>query len=155
MAAADSRLIEEARVSSSSILLATAGALLLLALGALLQLLRLRRRGALLQDLHALADAQETALRALRTQLASAHAEILTLTDQPAPHADETAFTAALREQLAHRLWLTEVEAEPQGDAWFPAWPRDAFEQVSREHHDAQAGTPAFDFVLYERRAAA
>ncbi len=56
---------------------------------------------------------------------------------------------------LAHRLWLTEIDAEPQGDAWFPAWPRDRFEQISREHHEAQAGIPAFDFVLYERRAPA
>ncbi|WP_297920083.1 hypothetical protein [Metallibacterium sp.] len=98
-------------MSSSSILLAIAGAALLLGLGAVLQLLRLRRRGALLQDLHALADAQETALRALRAQLASAHAEIITLTDQPTPHADEAAFAAALREQLAHRLWLRDHAA--------------------------------------------
>lgn len=98
-------------MSSSSVLLVIVGVVLLLALGAVSQLLRLRRRGALLQDLHALADAQETALRALRTQLASAHAEIITLTDQPAPRADAAAFTAALREQLAHRLWLRDRAA--------------------------------------------
>ncbi len=98
-------------MSSSSVLLVIVGVVLLLALGAVSQLLRLRRRGALLQDLHALADAQETALRALRTQLASAHAEIITLTDQPAPYADAAAFTAALREQLAHRLWLRDHAA--------------------------------------------
>lgn len=53
---------------------------------------------------------------------------------------------------LAHRLWLTEIDASPQGHVRFPKWPREAFETVSREHHAAQPGLPAFDFVLYERR---
>lgn len=56
---------------------------------------------------------------------------------------------------LAQRLWLTEIDAEAQANAWFPAWPREQFEQISREHHAAQDGIPAFDFVLYERRAGA
>ncbi len=56
---------------------------------------------------------------------------------------------------LAQRLWLTEIDAEAQGNALFPKWPRESFEQISREHHQAQPGIPAFDFVLYERRARA
>ncbi len=53
---------------------------------------------------------------------------------------------------LAHRLWLTEIDAAPAGHVRFPDWPREAFEQVSREHHEAQGSLPAYDFVLYERR---
>ncbi len=54
---------------------------------------------------------------------------------------------------LAHRLWLTEIDASPDGDARFPDWPRERFLQVQREHHAAADGLPAYDFVLYERRA--
>lgn len=55
---------------------------------------------------------------------------------------------------LAHRLWLTEIDATPEGHVHFPDWPREAFEQVSREHHAARDSLPAYDFVLYERRPA-
>ncbi len=55
---------------------------------------------------------------------------------------------------LAHRLWLTEIDAQPEGHVHFPDWPRQDFEQLSREHHAAQGALPAFDFVLYERRPA-
>ncbi len=54
---------------------------------------------------------------------------------------------------LAQQLWLTEVHAEPQGDVYFPAWDRDAFVEISRTPHPAQDNLPAFDFVLYERKA--
>ncbi|MHB1667537.1 MAG: dihydrofolate reductase [Thiomonas sp.] len=54
---------------------------------------------------------------------------------------------------LAQQLWLTEIHAEPQGDVYFPAWNRDAFVEVSRDPHPAQGNLPAFDFVLYERKA--
>ncbi|MDE2120029.1 MAG: dihydrofolate reductase, partial [Betaproteobacteria bacterium] len=55
---------------------------------------------------------------------------------------------------LAHRLWLTEIDATPEGHVHFPDWPREAFEPISREHHAAQGSLPAYDFVLYERRPA-
>ncbi len=52
---------------------------------------------------------------------------------------------------LAQQLWLTEIHAEPQGDARFPAWNRADFIEASRDPHPAQGDLPAFDFVLYER----
>ena len=55
---------------------------------------------------------------------------------------------------MAHRLWLTEIDAVPEGHVHFPDWPREQFAQISREHHAAQDSLPAYDFVLYERRAA-
>ena len=45
----------------------------------------------------------------------------------------------------AHRLVLTEVDAEPEGDTWFPEWRRDEWREVSREPHDG------WSRVVYER----
>jgi dihydrofolate reductase len=54
---------------------------------------------------------------------------------------------------LADRLYLTEVDIEAAGDAWFPEYDRDAFREVSREPHQGEKGDMlAFDFVVYERR---
>lgn len=52
---------------------------------------------------------------------------------------------------LADELVLTEVDASPQADTFFPAWDRTAFIETSRERHAAGDG-PAFDFVTWERR---
>ena len=52
---------------------------------------------------------------------------------------------------LAQRLWLTEIDADPEADVYFPQWPRERFRQISREHHAAEREVPAYDFVLYER----
>lgn len=54
---------------------------------------------------------------------------------------------------LADRLYLTEVDVEATGDAWFPDYDREAFREVSRELHTGGKGeTLRFDFVVYERR---
>ena len=45
----------------------------------------------------------------------------------------------------AHRLLITEVDAEPEGDTWFPAWPRDQWAEETREVHDG------WSRVVYER----
>jgi len=63
----------------------------------------------------------------------------------------------------ADELVLTEVQADYDGDAWFPDWPRLQFAEHSRQPQAAGAGTgagtgadsggtPAFDFVVYRRR---
>ncbi len=52
---------------------------------------------------------------------------------------------------LAQRLWLTEVHASADGDAYFPQWERGAFVERSREPAPAADGHPAYDIVLYER----
>ncbi|AAZ97992.1 dihydrofolate reductase [Thiobacillus denitrificans ATCC 25259] len=54
---------------------------------------------------------------------------------------------------LADRLYLTEVDAEPEGDAWFPEFDRAAFREISRASHVGEKGDVLrFDFVVYERR---
>ena len=47
----------------------------------------------------------------------------------------------------AQRLLITEVDAEPEGDTWFPRWPRDEWREELREPHDG------WSRVVYERVA--
>ena len=52
---------------------------------------------------------------------------------------------------MAQRLLLTEVDADLPGDTHFPNWPREAFEAVSRQQHQAADGT-SFAITKWERR---
>lgn len=53
----------------------------------------------------------------------------------------------------AKRLYLTEVEAEPEGDAVFPAFDEAAWKEVSSEPHPAgEKDDHAFVFRVLERR---
>ncbi len=54
---------------------------------------------------------------------------------------------------LADELVLTEIDADLDGDAHFPAWPRGDFEVSQRVATTAADGTP-FAFVTYRRKAA-
>ncbi len=53
----------------------------------------------------------------------------------------------------AHRLLVTEVDASPEGDAYFPAVDAAVWRETARETHAASEGseTPGFAFVDYER----
>ena len=53
----------------------------------------------------------------------------------------------------ADELLLTELDLEVEGDTFFPHWVRGDFEEVSREPHVSEEGTP-FAFVEYERSRA-
>jgi dihydrofolate reductase len=57
-------------------------------------------------------------------------------------------FSVAL--PFTDELLLTEIDADIEGDTFFPEWDRGAFQEVSREEHVAEDGTP-FAFVTYER----
>ena len=52
---------------------------------------------------------------------------------------------------LADELLLTQIDADLDGDCHFPAWPRDEFDEVSREALVAGNGI-GFAFVTYRRR---
>lgn len=56
---------------------------------------------------------------------------------------------------FADRLVMTEVEAEPQGDAFFPEWDRSRFLEVGRERPEADPNdeTP-YQIVTYRRKDA-
>jgi dihydrofolate reductase len=51
---------------------------------------------------------------------------------------------------LVDELVLTELDQDFEGDAWFPAWDRSAFREVSRETHVAPEGY-TYHFVTYQR----
>ena len=51
---------------------------------------------------------------------------------------------------LADELVLTEVDADFEGDTFFPEWDRSAFTEVSRESHTAEAGWN-YHFVVRQR----
>ncbi|MEY4560920.1 MAG: dihydrofolate reductase FolA [Pseudomonadota bacterium] len=54
---------------------------------------------------------------------------------------------------LADELLITEIDHPFEGDAHFPEWDRNAFVEVSREHHQAAAPNDfGFSFVVYRRR---
>ena len=51
----------------------------------------------------------------------------------------------------ADELVLTEIDADIDGDAFFPPWSRDAFDETRRETHVSASGT-TFHFATYRRR---
>jgi len=51
---------------------------------------------------------------------------------------------------LAQELLLTEIDAEFEGDTFFPEWERAAFEETSRTEHVTDAGI-RYSFVTYSR----
>ena len=57
----------------------------------------------------------------------------------------------ALAMPRADRLELTEVDADFEGDRFFPDWDRSAFEEMSRQRAVTASGT-AYAFVSYRRR---
>ena len=53
----------------------------------------------------------------------------------------------------ATRLYLTEVDAEPEADAFFPAISRSEWQETARESHAACERNPyAYSFVVLEKR---
>jgi dihydrofolate reductase len=52
---------------------------------------------------------------------------------------------------FADELHLTEIDADLDGDAFFPQWNRSEFEETSREPRAGTAG-PSYSFVSYVRK---
>jgi dihydrofolate reductase len=53
---------------------------------------------------------------------------------------------------LAHRIELTEIAIEPEGDTYMPAFDKADWQEVSRKTHAADGNIPAHDFVTLVRR---
>lgn len=54
---------------------------------------------------------------------------------------------------LAEKLYLTEIDADIGGDTFFPEFDRNAWQEVSREHHEPdEKNQYPYNFVLYERK---
>jgi dihydrofolate reductase len=59
----------------------------------------------------------------------------------------------ALALPLAQRLYLTEIDAEFEGDTVFPCFDRAAWSEIAREPHGPMAESGLrYDFAVYERR---
>ena len=57
---------------------------------------------------------------------------------------------------MANRLYITEVDAAPEGDTFFPVLAPAHWHEQSREHHAAdEKNAHAMDFVVLSRAAAA
>jgi dihydrofolate reductase len=52
---------------------------------------------------------------------------------------------------LADRLYLTEIQADVEGDAWFPEFNRAQWNEVSRERRTEEASGLGYHFVVYDR----
>jgi len=51
---------------------------------------------------------------------------------------------------IANRLYLTEIDADLDGDTYFPAFNRTEWKEMSRKHHPAdERHAYPFDFVIY------
>jgi len=54
---------------------------------------------------------------------------------------------------VADRMILTHIDAELEGDTWFPLWDESQWRLVSREDHDPDEKNPwPWAFAVYERR---
>ncbi|MDZ7829294.1 MAG: type 3 dihydrofolate reductase [Halofilum sp. (in: g-proteobacteria)] len=52
---------------------------------------------------------------------------------------------------LADRLYLTVIQAEVEGDTWFPFFSTDDWQETFSEHHDADENNPwEYDFLIWE-----
>lgn len=50
------------------------------------------------------------------------------------------------------RMYLTEVKKTVAGDAFFPAWDRAQWREVSRQAHHYEPAQTDYSFVVYDRR---
>lgn len=54
---------------------------------------------------------------------------------------------------ISDRIYLTEIEAEIEGDVFFPEFDKSQWKETSRKHHKADDRHKfAFDFVIYEKK---
>lgn len=58
----------------------------------------------------------------------------------------------ALSAAIATRVELTEVDAEPAGDTFLPAFDPARWHEVARETHAAEGDRPGYAFITLERR---
>ncbi len=53
--------------------------------------------------------------------------------------------------RLSGKLYITELDLQVDGDAHFPQYPTDEWQQVSRETHTSEQGL-TFSYVTYQRK---
>ena len=79
--------------------------------------------------------------------------EIAAEDDEPFIGGGSQIYRIALARDLVHRIYLTRIHAEVEGDTFFPEFDLDDWELVSEEHHEADEKDEFdFSFLVYERR---
>ena len=58
----------------------------------------------------------------------------------------------ALEQGLVERMYLTQVDYAPEGDAWFPKVDDSKWEIISQEPQPAEADAPSYHFEVWDRR---
>ncbi len=53
---------------------------------------------------------------------------------------------------VAQRLYITEVDVEVEGDAWFPSFDAEDWAETAREPHIADGDQPAYTYLTYQRQ---
>lgn len=53
---------------------------------------------------------------------------------------------------LADRLYLTEIQADVEGDAWFPEYDRAHWREISRDKRLDETSSLEYHFVVYDRQ---
>jgi dihydrofolate reductase len=95
---------------------------------------------------------RDPAWRANGAEVASTVPEALTLAGNERVSIIGGADIFRLFEAEATAIELTEVHADVEGDTVLPPFDKAAWQEVSREHHPAENGRPAFSFVRLIRR---
>jgi dihydrofolate reductase len=90
--------------------------------------------------------------RAESAEVAGTVAEALTAAGESRVSVIGGAEIFRLFEDEATVVELTEVHADIEGDIVMPAFDTALWQEVSRNHHPAEAGRPAFSFVRLVRR---
>ena len=79
----------------------------------------------------------------------------ISLAEQQFPQKDificggESIYQEALKENLVEKMYLTEIDLEVPGDAFFPDFNKNDFKEESREHVE---GKISFSYVTYTRK---
>ena len=80
--------------------------------------------------------------------------EIAAEDDEPFIGGGSQIYRIALARDLVHRIYLTRIHAEVEGDTFFPEFDLDDWELVSEEHHEADEKNEfGYSFLVYERES--
>ncbi len=58
----------------------------------------------------------------------------------------------ALEQELVDRMYLTQVDYAPEGDAWFPKVDDSKWKIISQDPQPAETDAPSYHFEVWDRR---
>jgi dihydrofolate reductase len=74
--------------------------------------------------------------------------------DEPFIGGGSQIYRIALAQDLVDRIYLTRIDADVEGDTFFPEFDLDEWEIVSEEHHEADEKNEFdYSFLVYERKS--